>query len=240
MDYKKIYENQYGLKKLAPQKQAQFLGLRRVLRRWDQDRYSVAREMAGEGQRVLDVGCGSGSLLFSLADNFREFYGLDIEKTRIAEAGKTAVEKFSQSGRKFVFAEKNLDERLDFPDDHFDAITCLAVIEHIFDVYSLVKEMKRVLKPGGCIIAEVPNIAYLKYRLKLLGGVLPVTSSPDNWEDIGWDGGHLHYFTMDRFCGLFSSQGFKVTRRTGGGFLAPLRNWWPALLTGDLIIKAVK
>ena len=40
---------------------------------------------------------------------------------------------------------------------------------------------------------EVPNIAYLRYRTELLFGKLPVTSTPYNWKDVGWDGGHPHY-----------------------------------------------
>jgi hypothetical protein len=67
-----------------------------------------------------------------------------------------------------------------------------------------------------------------------------VTSSPYNWEEVGWDGGHIHYFTMSRFCLLFSSQGFRIEEKSGSGFLAKFRNWWPAFLCGDLVIKAVK
>jgi len=90
------------------------------------------------------------------------------------------------------------------------------------------------------VIIEVPNIAYLKYRISLLLGKLPVTSSPYNWQEIGWDGGHNDYFTMKKFCWLFEQQGFQIEKKTGSGFLAVLRNWYPAFLTGDLIIKAKK
>jgi len=100
--------------------------------------------------------------------------------------------------------------------------------------------MYRVLRPNGYVIAEVPNICYLKYRVQILLGKLPATSSPYNWEKIGWDGGHIHYFTMKKFCWLFESQGFRIEKKTGSGFLAKFRNWWPSLLCGDLVIKAVK
>ncbi len=46
--------------------------------------------------------------------------------------------------------------------------------------FFLVKEAYRILKPGGYIAAEVPNIAYLKYRISFLLGKLPATSSPHN------------------------------------------------------------
>jgi len=55
--------------------------------------------------------------------------------------------------------------------------------------------------------------------------------------DIGWDGGHIPYFTMDKLCWLFESQGFQIIIQSGSGVLAKFRNWYPSLLTGDLFIK---
>jgi len=240
MDYKKIYESQYGEKKLIVQKQLQFFGLRKILKHWDIDRYDMAYKLAEKGKRVLDVGCGNGSMLFRLTHKYVELYGVDIAPSRLEEARKTVAEKYSDLPNKFYFHEGNLDQAMEFESDYFDTIICLTTLEHVYDVYLLVKELYRMLKPGGYVIAEVPNIAYLKYRIKLAFGFLPVTSSPYNWEEIGWEGGHIHYFTMKRLCELFESQGFEITVKTGGGFLAQLRNWWPSLLTGDIIIKAMK
>jgi len=50
----------------------------------------------------------------------------------------------------------------------------------------------------------------------------------------------MHCFTMDKFCWLFKSQGFQIIKKSGSGFLAKFRNWYPLLLTGDLFIKAKK
>lgn len=240
MDYKKIYESQYGDGKLIEQKQMHFFGLRKILKRWDINRYDIAYKLAKKGEKVLDIGCGNGDMLFRLINKFDKFYGIDITPSRLEEARKTATEKYGSSLKTFNFGEGNLDERMDFESNFFDTIICLAILEHVYDIYSLVKELHRVLKPGGYVIVEVPNIAYLKYRIKLLFGILPITSSPYNWEEVGWECGHIHYFTMKKLCELFESQGFKIIRKTGGGFLAPFRNWWPSLLTGDLIIKTRK
>lgn len=122
----------------------------------------------------------------------------------------------------------------------FGAVSAIAVIEHVFDPYFVVGEINMVLKDGDIFVAQVPNIAYIKQRVKLLLGKLPVTSSPYNWKEIGWDGGHLHYFTMNKFCLLFESQGFHIDKKSGSGFFAKFRNWYPSLLTGDLFIKAIK
>jgi len=107
---------------------------------------------------------------------------------------------------------------------------------------SAVKGSPRTLKPGDYAVVEVPNIACSKNRVSFLLGKPPATSSPYDREGIGWDEGYIHYFTftMNKFSWLFESQGFRVVRKTGSGFLAKFRNWWTSLLCGDLVIEAVK
>src|SRR4030043_255750 len=95
MDYKKIYESQYGEKKLILQKQLQFFGLRKILKRWDINRYDMACKLAGKEERILDVGCGDGFMLFRLIDKYNELYGIDIATSRLEEARKTVAAKYS-------------------------------------------------------------------------------------------------------------------------------------------------
>jgi O-antigen biosynthesis protein len=177
-------------------------------------------------------------MIHLLENKFNKLYGVDVSPSRIKRAKIETEKIFPNKINKFKFSESNLDKSLPFQDNFFDVITCLAVIEHVYDIFHLVKEIKRVLKPGGYIIAEVPNIAYLKRRIKLLFGQLPATASTLNWKKVGWERGHIHYFTMKRFCWLFKQEGFIIDKKTGAGIFAYLRNWWPSLLTADLIIKA--
>jgi len=238
--YKKLYEKQYNEKKLVNSSMGKFWGLRGFLQKYDLDRYPVAEQLIEPGEKILDIGCGNGHMLGIIKDRFHELYGVDISPSRLREAEKNIEKLCPLDISKFKFLEGNADDSLRFPDNYFDTIICMAVIEHVYDIFSLVKEIYRVLKPNGCVIAQVPNIAYFKHRISLLLGKLPVTSSPYNWEEIGWDGGHIHYFTMNKFCWLFESQGFQIIKKSGSGFLAKFRNWYPSLLTGDLFIKAKK
>ena len=186
-----------------------------------------------KGKRVLDVGCGDGDLLFKLQDNFKELYGIDIAQNRILRAQKKA--KKQKVKRKYIFKQVDVDKSgLPFKDNYFDVITCVALLEHIFDPYFVIEEIARTLKPNGILILLVPNIAYLKHRLRLLLGKLPKTSGMET----GWDGGHLHYFTQKSLQGLLKKYRLQIIQISGSGFLAQLRNWWPSLLTGNLIIKA--
>jgi methionine biosynthesis protein MetW len=236
MDYKKLYEQQYG-KKITEKK---YSGLKKFRKRHDQNRYIIAEKLINQGDKFLDLGCGDGDMIHLLENKFNKLYGVDVSPSRIKRAKIETKKIFPNKINKFKFSESNLDKSLPFQDNFFDVITCLAVIEHVYDIFSLVEEMHRVLKPSGYIIAEVPNIAYLKRRIQLLFGKLPVTASSLNWKEVGWERGHIHYFTMKKFCWLFEQQGFQIKQKTGGGILASYRNWWPTLLTGDLCIKAQK
>ena len=238
IDYKKLYEKQWEV--MIDKPMSNCLGFRNLLRKYDWDRSYIANRLIDHRKRILDIGCANGHLLFILEDRFEELYGIDVSPSKIQEAKVKAKQLFSSKYAKFKFTEKNADEMFEYPDNFFDVVTCIASIEHIYDIFGLVREINRVLKPGGYVVAEVPNIAYLKFRFHLLLGKLPVTSSPYNWMEIGWDGGHIHYFTMKSFCRLFESNGFQIEIKSGSGFLAKFRNWRPSLLTGDLIVKAMK
>ena len=187
-------------------------------------------------KQILDVGCGGGLLTEALAVRGGLVTGIDISEHLLHVADEHA----KKANLDITYTCTTVENFSSNHSNAFDVITCIAVMEHVYDIFSLAKEMFRVLKPGGYVVAEVPNIAYLKHRISLLLGLLPVTSSPYNWKEVGWDGGHIHYFTMRKFSLLFSSQGFRIEEKCGSGFLAKLRNWWPTLLCGDLVIKAVK
>lgn len=146
MNEQELYEKQYGEKKLITVNSFPFL--RKILKDFDLHREDLALSLLDSGQRLLDVGCGSGSLVFRAKDKFRELYGIDISPSRIEEAKKSAVERFAENN-KFYFSVCNLNEKIDFPDGSFDAVTAIAVIEHIFDPYFVVGEIHRVLKRGG-------------------------------------------------------------------------------------------
>jgi SAM-dependent methyltransferase len=193
------------------------------------DRASVARELIGEASgKLLDIGCWGGDSVKAIGvlDTFVEVHGIDL----IEES----LEKASTLGIKTAKCDLNSDP-LPYPPEFFDVVTCLAVIGQIFDPYFVISEIRRVLKRGGFAVINVPNVASLSNRVRLLFGRLPVTSL-----DPGWDGGQLHYFTMTDTKQLLEDNGFRVTdiRASGGGRV--IRQLWPSLLSGTLTFKAVK
>jgi len=112
----------------------------------------------------------------------------------------------------------------------------MSMIQYLFDPEEFLREIARILSPSGSFVLEVPNMAYLPQRLRLLVGK-PIQTSLSS---LGIDGGNLHYFTVRTIKQLLRTAGFKIRRVTGSGVLAPLRSWWVSLLSGDIVILAEK
>jgi ubiquinone/menaquinone biosynthesis C-methylase UbiE len=107
-------------------------------------------EWSWEGRRVLDFGCGSGRLLRQFLDEARlaEFHGSDIDEEMVSWVRKHLCPPIAD-------VRVNREQPpLDYPDDHFDLVTALSVFTHIADGWSdWLLEIRRVLKPGGLLIA---------------------------------------------------------------------------------------
>jgi methionine biosynthesis protein MetW len=186
-------------------------------------RHEVALSLLHGGRRLLDVGCWNGYLLERIreAGLYKDLYGVDI----VPEG----IETVRAKGFQAQVVDLNRDP-LPFPDEYFDGVTMLAVLEHIFDPYAVIREVQRVLCPGGEMVIDVPNVASLTNRIRILFGRLPVTSN-----DAGWDGGHLHYFTKHALDRFLQSEGFDILARKTTGGRPRLREWWISLLAGELV-----
>lgn len=107
----------------------------------------------GETNRLLDAGCGTGGFSKKM-EILGEVTGVDINDTALVYCRKNKLTK----------AVKASILSLPFPDNFFDIITCLDVIYHkgVSDDISALKEMHRVLKPGGLFVLRVPAFELLR------------------------------------------------------------------------------
>jgi SAM-dependent methyltransferase len=106
--------------------------------------------------RVLDVGCGEGHFLEAAAEAGLEPTGVEI----VPEA--LLLARASQPDAGWVLAA---GEDLPFPDETFDAVTCLGTLEHFVDPPGGASEVARVLKPSGRALIVVPNLRFLWWTL---------------------------------------------------------------------------
>jgi len=146
------------------------------------------------------------------------------------ELSEGAANKAKEKGIKVSICDINSDE-LPYEDNFFDCITFIDVIEHLIEPYHILKEIKRVLKPNGVFIIGTANVASFSNRIRILIGRRPRTSF-----DIGWDGGHLLYFTPNELTELLKQYGFEVIGRYASGNLQLLRRLL-FNLTGEFIFK---
>ncbi len=104
------------------------------------------------GDRVLDFGCGPGTITVGLAKAIDpgEVHGIDMEESQVAMA-RSAAEAGGHSNATFHVGDVTA---LPFEDDSFDVAHCHAVLMHVPDTAATLAEVKRVLKPGGIIASR--------------------------------------------------------------------------------------
>jgi ubiquinone/menaquinone biosynthesis C-methylase UbiE len=228
MDVKTFYENtaskHINNNSNSIPKPQEFVG------QWGQkSRIQLAYEMLATESKFshfLDIGCGDLTNLITLEKLFERGFGVDI----------AAYPSWKPLQERFTTYQHNLDDgSLPFSDRMFDAVTILMVLEHVFDPFAVIEEISRVTKTGGYLVINVPNIGYIKHRLGLLFGKLPITSTRHCWEMREWDGGHIHYFTIERLAWLLDKfGGYKVLKTYSSGRLGQIKRMYPSLLCSDI------
>jgi len=143
----------------------------------------------GKG-RVLDIGCSYGYFL-----KIAQKYGWDGQGVEINDsASRYCREKLGLN----VFSGDISDAH--YTNQSFDVITMFHILEHILDPRNYLKEINRILKPGGLIAVEVPNVGSLKAKL-----------TRGNWGSFK-PPRHLYYFSPKTLTLLLEKTGFKRVR----------------------------
>ena len=145
--------------------------------------------------RLLDIGCGAGTLLRAARRA-----GWDAAGT---EVSRPAVEHVRREGFE-VFAGELREAR--FPDGHFDVVTASEILEHLPDPRVLLDEVARILRPGGLFWGTTPHGRGLSARA--LGIEWSTVSPPE----------HLQLFSLGGMRRLLKSAGFARARVITQGF----------------------
>jgi 2-polyprenyl-3-methyl-5-hydroxy-6-metoxy-1,4-benzoquinol methylase len=113
--------------------------------------------LPASGQRILEVGVGSGVLVPTLTRRYREYTGTDL--TLAAGLDALVVPPCRAS-----FRSADLLRDGDLPPDHYDAIVCFSVLEHIRDADGAARGLARTLAPGGTLVTGYPMVSRLMTR----------------------------------------------------------------------------
>ena len=149
--------------------------------------------------RVLDVGCGDGSLLLHLKKNKRvDGRGIEIDQKRVQESVAKGLAVIEGD------AEKDL---INYPDSSFDFAILNQSLQQFYDPRVVLNELLRIAKNA---IVTIPNFGYWKVRINLLfQGTMPVTKTlPNTW----YNTPNLHMCTIKDFYNLCKLDNIKIIK----------------------------
>lgn len=153
-------------------------------------------------QRVLDVGCATGYIARLLQVIGHEVTGIELNAQMAAEARAKGIDVL----------EHDLEEPLTLADHSFDVVHACEIIEHLFDTEGLLRELRRVLVPGGVLILSTPNLNSLANRFRVLRGApLPMWGAfPDDRH-----GSHVRVLNKSKILELLERTDFRPEVITG-------------------------
>jgi cyclopropane fatty-acyl-phospholipid synthase-like methyltransferase len=202
--------------------------------------------------RIAELSIGDGRMTMAICaalPNAR-LSCAEISEGRLNHVRQLIDADLALAARPPTFIQCNFDTEFDrLPTNAFDAVIALDIMEHVLDVFGFMNHCRRISKQAGRLYLRVPNIAYVRHRLRILLGRIPITAS---WFETpgeltawrlkhGWDGGHLHLFTVPILRKLFDESGFHVENSCDPGTkMAALRTLWPSLMFANPLIVARK
>jgi 2-polyprenyl-3-methyl-5-hydroxy-6-metoxy-1,4-benzoquinol methylase len=168
--------------------------------------------------RILDIGCGNGSIAVQFAKRGHSVVGIDL-----AEAGIRIARETCRAGRfEVLAADKQLLENLG--EQPFDLVYSLEVIEHLYNPRSFMAASYSATKSQGKFICTTPYHGYMKnLMLSLMGGW-------DKHLNPLFDGGHIKFFSRETLSALMTESGFEKVRFQGCGRLPHL--WKSMMMVG--------
>jgi 2-polyprenyl-3-methyl-5-hydroxy-6-metoxy-1,4-benzoquinol methylase len=189
---KAVYSDAYYVK--TPDQDA-CVGYRNYL---ENDSVSIAKKIfrtleklgPANSRRLLDVGCATGNLLQVAREHGWDTYGIEISPWAVERARQKGLTVYGKP-----LQECNLES------SSFDVVTLYDVLEHFPDPKNELREIRRILKPGGWLIIETPNIDSVP--VKLLYGAKSDLVQPN---------AHLVLFSKATLRRILEMMGFRVTK----------------------------
>ncbi len=143
--------------------------------------------------RILDIGCGVGTIDFFLAKNGKRVDGIDISENAIRIA--SANSKLFDLAKQITF--RKMDFPNEFPKQKYNFIICCEVIEHLADDRLAIKRFNQLLMKKGRAFISTPSKNSVLFRLGL-------TKQHDEWA------GHLRRYTAEELTRLLGNSGFSI------------------------------
>ena len=164
--------------------------------------FKVIADLLPNNTRVLDVGCGDGSLMnFLVREKNIEVRGLELEKQNVQECiykGLPVIQGNAET------------ELYQFPNQSFDYVVLSQTLQAFYNPDKVLKELLRI---GKSVIISIPNFGYWKVRTSLLFfGKMPMTKTlPNSW----YNTPNLHMCTIKDLFNYCDEQSIKIQKVIG-------------------------
>jgi 2-polyprenyl-3-methyl-5-hydroxy-6-metoxy-1,4-benzoquinol methylase len=145
--------------------------------------------------RVLDLGCGNGSLSHVVAQKGYEVFGIEESAQGVNVARQSFPDCHFLQASIYELPYEELE-------NSFDVVISVEVIEHLFYPKELIRAAKKCLKPNGTLILTTPYHGYWKNLL------LSVSNKMDGHFHALWDGGHIKFFSVNTLTNLLETEGY--------------------------------
>ena len=169
--------------------------------------HRLLRERYGDlsGKRIVDLGLSRGLLL----ERFRgypgaELGGIEIDPAEAERARGRGLEPLQHFVN--VFDGNVMTARLPYDDASADVVLAGEILEHVVDTEGFLREIHRMLAPGGALVLSTPNIFWAKNRVRLLLGRYP--DALEYRSRYGADFGHVRIFGPEQLQELLGETGF--------------------------------
>ncbi|MCH1526513.1 MAG: methionine biosynthesis protein MetW [SAR86 cluster bacterium] len=166
----------------------------------------IINEWIPDNSKVIDFGCGDGSLLKELIDTKKvKGYGVEIDHKKIQECIEKGVSVIQQD------IDAGIQE---FESSNFDISIMASSIQCLKNPHLA---LRRMLKLSNQCVVTLPNLGYWRCRMDLVSGKMPVTPNlPSSW----YETENVHLCTINDFEKLCSDEGFVIYKKL---FLNPKR-----------------
>lgn len=199
-------------------------------------REEVAAEFNLSGETCLDIACGDGELSNKfLSKKFKNVYGVDISKDLIdkARSGKSKNCNFIV-GDIDNFVQENIKKKT-----KYDSIYLLAILEHIQWPSVFLSEVSKLVKKGGHVVIEVPNVVWLPFRIGMIFGRFPITA-PTTGVIPGVYDEHIRFFTHETLKKISEDAGLKLLDVKCSGKFRFIKSMYYSLLSPDIVFLLKK
>lgn len=177
---------------------------------WEK-RIKMAERFLSPGPRILDLGCGDGTVLRALAPRVERAVGIDISLECIKEAeGRNTSPRVS-------FLHTSLEEFVSA--DRFDLVLMYEILEHLYDPSRALEKVRSLLKPDGLLMISTPNFGNLARRLKKIFLPLVDKMGFPAWDEIARE--HICEYSLGEVLALLRKNFFEVVKKDGVILLFP-------------------